>query len=498
MLVGVFLKHISAIAVRVDYSKSDRFQMNQPILSNHNLTKYPRWIGLFLLLWLAVACLPARNLPATLVVLTATVTTQPTLTSVPTIAQQSGVIPSQTASPLPSETSAPSETPQPSATPLPTDTSIPPTDTLVARVQAQTANPINTDTPVPTPISDAPTAVPATLPANAPDYAAQGLNPLTGLPIDPSLAGLRPINVKVSNLPACVRPQTGLNAADVVFEHYVEAWYTRFTAIFHSQYPEKVGSVRSARMLDLELPAIFSSGFLYSGASAGVQIRVKEIDFKERALYSLTEYPALYRLPINQTDCTEGPHNMFANTQEALNRLALRNQDKLTSPISGWYFAPQAPSNGKPATHIELLYENAPMSWDYDATNAVYLRTQGDKKHYDRATREQLRTYNVVLLYANQVYTDFPESPSWYSLEIQFWGTGNLVLFRDGQAYSGRWERPTREGLFRMYLADGTPLTLHPGNTWFQMVGIYTAHANDTAGRWQFNPEELPLKPVKK
>ncbi|HUN24208.1 MAG TPA: DUF3048 domain-containing protein [Anaerolineales bacterium] len=472
--------------------------MNKPTSKTCTTPLRPHWLGFFLLIWLVSACLPSRNVSvATLEVLTEPATPQPSITTAPTIAQQSGVIPSQTASPIPSDTPAPSETALPSATVPASDTPVPPTETLVASVQAQTASP-NTDTPVPVQVSDAPSAVPATLPPSAPDYAAQGLNPLTGLPIDPSLAGLRPINVKVSNLPACVRPQTGLNAADVVFEHYVEAWYTRFTAIFHSQYPEKVGSVRSARMLDLELPAIFSSGFLFSGASAGVQMRVKAIDFKDRALYSLTEYPALYRVPINQTDCTEGPHNMFANTKEALSRLAVRNQDKLVTPISGWYFAPQAPVNGLPATHIELLYENAPMSWDYDAPNAVYLRTQGDKKHYDRATREQLRTYNVVLLYANQVYTDFPESPSWYSLEIQFWGTGNLVLFRDGQAYSGRWERPTREGLFRMYLADGTPLTLHPGNTWFQMVGIYTAHANDAQGRWQFNPEELPLKPVKK
>src|SRR5262245_54089806 len=68
---------------------------------------------------------------------------------------------------------------------------------------------------------------PTAIPAN--------LNPLTGLVTDPANLERRPIVVKISNAPALVRPQAGIGAADIVYEHYVEGGLTRFSAIFYSQ-----------------------------------------------------------------------------------------------------------------------------------------------------------------------------------------------------------------------------------------------------------------------
>ncbi len=47
-------------------------------------------------------------------------------------------------------------------------------------------------------------------------------NPLTGLvPADPSLLDRRPLVIKISNYPRAIRPQYGLNEADIVFEYYI-------------------------------------------------------------------------------------------------------------------------------------------------------------------------------------------------------------------------------------------------------------------------------------
>ena len=80
-----------------------------------------------------------------------------------------------------------------------------------------------------------------------------GANPYTGLPVDAVALGRKPLLIKVANT-AEVRPQSGLNAADVVVEHLSEGGITRFTALFLSNMPAKVGSVRSCRLIDLELP----------------------------------------------------------------------------------------------------------------------------------------------------------------------------------------------------------------------------------------------------
>jgi hypothetical protein len=85
-----------------------------------------------------------------------------------------------------------------------------------------------------------------------------GVNPLTGLiAADPSVLNRRPIDVKISNAPPLVRPQAGIGAADIVYEHYAEGGLTRFSAVFYGQAPERVGSIRSARLIDYEVVPMY-------------------------------------------------------------------------------------------------------------------------------------------------------------------------------------------------------------------------------------------------
>ena len=96
------------------------------------------------------------------------------------------------------------------------------------------------------------------------------VSPFTGLTVDdPARLNRMAAAVKISNSPI-VRPQSGLSKADVVVEHLAEGGITRFTAIFHSEDAERIGSVRSARLIDLEIPALFDAFLVYSGASGEV------------------------------------------------------------------------------------------------------------------------------------------------------------------------------------------------------------------------------------
>jgi len=104
----------------------------------------------------------------------------------------------------PEATSTPTRTPAPTATPPPTFTPLP--------------------TPTPTPAF---TPTPTPLPEN--------VNPLTGEVVaDASLLERVPVAIKISNWPGqYVRPQAGINSADLIFEHYNEGWFaSRWTAIY--------------------------------------------------------------------------------------------------------------------------------------------------------------------------------------------------------------------------------------------------------------------------
>src|SRR5688500_17320512 len=129
----------------------------------------------------------------------------------------------------------PAAAPTPTATPRPTD---------AATVIPTATTPAATSTPAPTPTAGP--LGPSGFPAD--------VNSLPGLQVDPAALNRRPLLIKVSNYPEVVRPQTGLMQADHVWEHEVEGFnITRLTAVFWSNTPPHVGSVRSGRPPDLQL-----------------------------------------------------------------------------------------------------------------------------------------------------------------------------------------------------------------------------------------------------
>ena len=86
----------------------------------------------------------------------------------------------------------------------------------------------------------------AAAPSTTTTAAAAPVAPLTGLPDPDGAAQTRPVlSVKVENTPQA-RPQSGLDAADVVWDEVVEGQITRLLAMFQSRSPP-TSSARSAR-----------------------------------------------------------------------------------------------------------------------------------------------------------------------------------------------------------------------------------------------------------
>ncbi len=93
------------------------------------------------------------------------------------------------------------------------------------------------------------------------------INPLTGLTVsDPAILNRRPLAIKISNYPRLIRPQFGLNLADVVYEYYIEWLDTRFIAIFYSHDATQVGPVRSGRYFDEHITRMYHSYYVFNFA----------------------------------------------------------------------------------------------------------------------------------------------------------------------------------------------------------------------------------------
>lgn len=343
--------------------------------------------------------------------------------------------------------------------------------------------------------------------AIGPQVYPSNVNPLTGLAVaDEAVLQRRPIIVKVSNSPASiVRPQSGIGAADLVFEHYTEVGITRFSAVFYSQAPTRVGSIRSARLIDYELVPMYEGLLAFAGASIGVDKRIygseavianlcaeredaeqcrreAEIigppgyippsEFADRAYKGV-----LYGRPyFFRDEALPAPHNLFANLQ-ALWALAEQDGHGQRPALAGMAFHPEPQGNPTGSgLYAQIRYRTTLVEWHYEPESGLYFRSSDGQIHTDANTEQQIRAANVVIVYAGHYLTDIIESQYedviHWSTQITVWPEGAAVVLRDGVRYEGRWLRPTRPDLMSFQTAAGEILYLKPGNTWVQLVPL--------------------------
>jgi hypothetical protein len=356
--------------------------------------------------------------------------------------------------------------------PTPIPTPFEPIVTIYAPVSAPTATRAPTPTPQPTPTAELQAVSAASDALATTKDQADGINPFTGLPLsDPAALKRRPLLVKVANT-SDVRPQSGLNSADIVVEHYSEGSITRFTALFLTNAPTKVGSVRSCRLIDIELPAIFDAALLCSGTSPGVKPLMRASYAHRNNLTMISDMGGkeCATCPAFRTPDRLPPHNLFANTVRAWEELERRGVNK-PSAFHSWLFDP-APPQGRPTRVLNVGYKSGSVIWSYEPSSGRWLKSLRNDKQIDKLTGEQIAAANVLVVHAPHVTTLIEEDTSGArSIEIQLWGEGPLRVFRDGMEVGGRWRRnPQVIGHFELLDVNNNKIALKPGNTWIQLV----------------------------
>ncbi len=346
----------------------------------------------------------------------------------------------------------------PQATPTPT------------RTPAPTASAMPTSTPLPTATSTpAFTPTPTPLPEN--------VNPLTGEVVaDASVLNRVPVAIKISNWPPqYVRPQAGINSADIIYEHYNEGWFaSRWTAIYLSKDPQRVGPTRSGRLIDLELPAIYKAVLACWGFSDGVAEIMRNSDLYPNriASYSIPEQISpdpFYRdfsrdVPLEHTGYTDPARvRVWAEAHGVSGRQA---------GLEGMVFSEQPVVTGTPASYINIPWRNLSTEWRYDPTGGRYLRWSDGSPHTDALDGQQLSAANVVILYVPQWNTNIIEDPHSGALSIQFalWDSNRAIIFRDGMRIDGFWQRWERDDMLTLTDEQGNPIPLKVGNTFFEVL----------------------------
>ncbi len=281
------------------------------------------------------------------------------------------------------------------------------------------------------------------------------LAPYTGLSFagDESMLSRPAVVVKVDNHPRA-RPQTGLDRADMVIEFRAEG-VTRFMAVYHSDLPEPVGPVRSARTSDFDLlTALNQPAFAYSGANAIV----------DRGLGALPIY-ARYE---NRTDFfrarnRNAPHNLYVNP--AGMQAALPEDAEAPEPWFTFAELDTVMEQGRAISgDVTVVFQGSPLvryRWDNDI--AGWLRTQDGSTH-STESGDQLAPANVVVLETRYGVSRADAS----SPELISVGFGSATVLTAGRVVQGTWSRTDNIQPPQIRDINGQPILLAPGQTWVE------------------------------
>ena len=318
----------------------------------------------------------------------------------------------------------------------PTPTVLPPTD------------------PPPTPIP-----TPETVPA-----------PLTGLPVTPEAAIRRPIAVMVDDHPDA-RPQSGFNAAAIVWHAPAEGGVPRYMLVFQDQIPGEVGPVRSAREYYVEWAAELEAMYLHHGGSPGALATLSAKGSGQwvwNADGFRWEGRYLWRNPQQFA-----PHDLYTDGT-AMRKLAAR-LGAVDEPVeAAWSFgAPGKPELRPDGGSITVTYPYATVTYRYDAATNRYQRyVDGAKKpQIDPADGRVVAPTNVVIL--RMAFGPLNDGhPEKFRLEAHNVGKGVAWIASNGRTVKGTWQKKSLTAPTLLFGPDGRPFRLTAGQTFVQVLPL--------------------------
>lgn len=278
---------------------------------------------------------------------------------------------------------------------------------------------------------------------------------LSGVQVTPELDKLPVTGVMIENSPDA-RPQSGLKDAGVVFEAIAEGGITRFLALFQTEQPDYIGPVRSVRPYYLDFLAPFDAGIAHAGGSGPALDQVRSGAFRDLDQFFNPDY-------YQRVSSRFAPHNLYTSRAQLLD---LQNKKGWgSSTFNGFARKAEKPNPAGTAHILDLtisgyLYN---VHYEYDSVTNSYKRSEGGQPQTDERSGAQLSPKVVVALVMPQSYDDI------YSV-YQDIGSGKAIVFQDGVVTDGIWEKPDRNTQLKLGDANGSPLAINPGQTWFTLV----------------------------
>ncbi len=279
----------------------------------------------------------------------------------------------------------------------------------------------------------------------------------------------RPVAVMINNH-VSARPQSSLNSADIVYEALTESGITRYMAIFWSEGPEKVGSIRSARNYFLQWLSPYDALYIHDGCATSDNPEANACG-------------NLYTYVIKDLGTTGAwrwddgvrysPHNEYNSIANAWEYAANLDWDGAPE-IESWSFKRDASIEERGAENIvEIAFHTRldnggdyDVRWTYDPDTNTYLRRVGGEIDIDQETNTQVWAKNVVIQEVDSSSADDGSA----HIVIKTIDKGTATFLIDGQITEGTWEKKSRTDRTTYYDEDGKEIQFNRGRIWIEAV----------------------------
>lgn len=280
-------------------------------------------------------------------------------------------------------------------------------------------------------------------------------SPLTGIEVEPQAADEPVTAVMIENSPNA-RPQSGLDAADIVFEAVAEGGITRFMALFQSQAPDTVGPIRSLRPYYLDWLMGFDAAVAHVGGS-GKALQLVD----RRGAKSLNQFS--HSGPYYRSSDRISPHNMYSSLKDLRSLQKRLGYDKSEFPL--FERSEDEPAEEPKATTINIDYSSSlyQAQFRYNREDNDYSRHMAGNVHNDRETGKPITVENVVVV-------KMPTSSDGQYAIMDTIGSGDAVLFKNGRAHNIRWRQKSYNDRIELLDSEGEEVSLNQGQSWFAIL----------------------------
>lgn len=284
-------------------------------------------------------------------------------------------------------------------------------------------------------------------------------SPLSGLEIDEINKDKRPISIMIDNHNRA-RWQSGLQAAELVYEYRVEGTYTRYLAFYLRNIPEKIGPVRSARPYFVNKALEMDSVYVHVGGSVEAKNDIRRLGIAD--IDGLSSNKKVFWRESHK----KAPNNLYTDLQVLKEEQVKKGYREETNRDYFLFNIEDESIEGKICNEIIIKYLNPNTTkYEYDEKEKEYIRYKDGQLHLEELDNNPIRVKNIII---QELKTRVIDNEG--RLSIQTIGEGIGKYITNGKIIDVLWTKGSESDITIYKDLNGIEIKLNPGNTWVQVV----------------------------